>query len=113
LTHDIILIISEQNPHAPAVGNRTILALMFVDDLAIGSFTIHVLQKGINQMVKCCNKSNLKLNVNKFVVMVFIEPVKLEKKRILEYVWSNIGGSKTFIYLGVNLDSSGERRRQR
>jgi hypothetical protein len=76
----IMPIISEENTHAPAVGNQTKFALRFADDLEIGSFTINGLQRGINQTVKYCYKYNLKLNVNTTKVMVLKKGVK--QKRI-------------------------------
>jgi len=37
---------SEENTHAPAVGNRTGPALVFGDDLATGIFAINSLPEG-------------------------------------------------------------------
>jgi hypothetical protein len=61
---DIMDYISE-NVHAPVIGRISIPGLMFADDLAIGSFTINDLQRGIDQMVKYCGDWNLKCNLKK------------------------------------------------
>jgi hypothetical protein len=42
---DTTSIISEDNTHAPVVGNQTIPALLFADHPAIGSFTMNGFQK--------------------------------------------------------------------
>lgn len=42
---DTTSIISEDNTHAPVVGNQTIPALLFADHPAVGSFTINGFQK--------------------------------------------------------------------
>jgi hypothetical protein len=41
--------ISEGNVHAPVTGMMSIPGLLFADDLAMGSFTVNGLQRGIDQ----------------------------------------------------------------
>jgi hypothetical protein len=55
---------SEENIHAPAVGNRTGPALVFGDGLATGIFAISSLPEGTARNVKCYNKCNLKCTLN-------------------------------------------------
>jgi hypothetical protein len=38
---------------APIIVKMSLPGFLFADDLAIGSFTVHGLQKGIDQVVKC------------------------------------------------------------
>jgi hypothetical protein len=52
---DDMVYISEGNVHAPVIGKISIPGLMFADDLAIGSFTVSGLQRGIDQIVKYCS----------------------------------------------------------
>jgi hypothetical protein len=51
---DVIDYISESNTHAPAGGKTSFPGLLFADDLAIGSVTVTVLQKGIDNLIKYC-----------------------------------------------------------
>jgi hypothetical protein len=68
---DIMDYISEGNVHAPVIGRISILGLIFADDLAIGSFRVNGLQRGIDQMVKYCGDWNLKCNLQKTKILVF------------------------------------------
>jgi hypothetical protein len=52
---------------------------MFADDLAIGSFTVNGLQRGIDQMVKYCGDWNLKCNLKKTKILFFKKGGKLKK----------------------------------
>lgn len=63
------------------MGNYTIRALLFANDLAIGSFIINGVQKRTDQTVRYCNKVNLKCNLNKSKVMtnLIIKGGKLTK----------------------------------
>jgi hypothetical protein len=45
---DIIGYVSKANLHAPMVSDVTIPGLLYVDDLAIGAFTVNDMQKAIN-----------------------------------------------------------------
>jgi hypothetical protein len=58
---DIMNYISESYVHAPVIGKMSIPGLMFAEDLAIGSFTVNGLQRGIDQIVKYCGDWNLKM----------------------------------------------------
>jgi hypothetical protein len=49
---DVIDYINEGNTHAPSVGKMSIPGLLFADDLAIGSFTVNGLEKGIDKLKK-------------------------------------------------------------
>jgi hypothetical protein len=71
--------ISEGSVHAPVIGKMSIPGLMFVYDLAIGSFTVNGLQRGIDQMVKYCGDWNLKCNLKKTKILVFKKGGKLKK----------------------------------
>jgi hypothetical protein len=55
-----------------------ILGLLFVDDLAIASFTSYGLQKKIELVDQYCKNWNLKCNLNKFKIMVFKKGGKLK-----------------------------------
>jgi hypothetical protein len=48
-------------------------------NLAIGSFTVNGLQRGIDQMVKYCGDWNLKCNLQKTKILVFKKEGKLKK----------------------------------
>jgi hypothetical protein len=72
--------ISEGDVHAPVIGKMSIPGLMFADDLAIGSFTVNGLQRGIDQIVKYYNDWNLKCNLKKTKILVFKKGGKLKKK---------------------------------
>jgi hypothetical protein len=52
---------------------------MFADDLAIGSFTVNGLQRGIDQIVKYYSDWNLKCNLKKTKILVFKKSGKLKK----------------------------------
>jgi hypothetical protein len=71
--------ISEGNVHAPVIGKMSIPGWMFADDLAIGSFTVNGLQRGIDQIIKYCSDWNLKCNLKKTKILVFKKGGKLKK----------------------------------
>jgi hypothetical protein len=48
----------------------SISGLLFADSLAIGSFTVNGLQRGIDQIVKYCSDWNLKCNLKKTRILV-------------------------------------------
>jgi hypothetical protein len=87
---------SEENTHAPAVGNRMLPALMFRDDLATGTFATKSLPDGTDRKVKCYNKWNLKctLNIN--------GNKKSEKQRMLVYVWPKTDCNEEFMNQLIN-----------
>jgi hypothetical protein len=62
---DVICYISEGNAHAPAIGKMSIPGLLFAEYLAIESFIVNGLQKGIDQVVKYCRDWHLKCNLKK------------------------------------------------
>jgi hypothetical protein len=72
--------ISEGNVHVPVIGRISIPGLMFADDLAIGSFTVSGLQRGIDQTVKYCSDWNLKCNLQKTKILVFKKGGAIEKE---------------------------------
>jgi hypothetical protein len=78
--------ISEGNVHTPVIGKMSIPGLMFADDLAIGSFTVSGLQRGIDQIVKYCGDWNLKYNLKKTKILVFEKGGKLKKESEMVYV---------------------------
>lgn len=53
-------ITDEGNKHAPTTGKMLIPGLLFVDNLALGDFTIKGLKMGIGTVVAYCNKWNRK-----------------------------------------------------
>jgi hypothetical protein len=77
----MILWITLVKVHAPVIGKMSIPGLMFADDLAIGSFTVNGLQRGIDQMVKYCGDWNLKCNLKKTKILVFKNGGKLKKNK--------------------------------
>jgi hypothetical protein len=76
---DIIDYISEGNVHAPVIGKMLIPGLL-ADDLAIGSFTVYGLQRGIDQILKYCSDWNLIRNLKKTKILFFKKGGKLKKK---------------------------------
>jgi hypothetical protein len=82
---DIMDYISEGNVHAPVTGKMSIPGLMFADDLAIGSFTVNGIQKGIGQIVKCCSDWNLKCNLKKTKILISKKGGKLKKEKWFMY----------------------------
>jgi hypothetical protein len=73
--------ISEGNVHASVIEKMTIPGLLFADCLAIGSFTVNGLQRGIDQIVKYCSDWNLKCNLKKTKILVFKKRGKLKIMR--------------------------------
>jgi hypothetical protein len=67
---DVIDYTNVGNTLAPAVGNMSIAGLLFADDLAIGSFTVNGLQKGINKLTKFCNDWSIKCNLKMIGILV-------------------------------------------
>jgi hypothetical protein len=76
---DIVDYISEGNVHAPVIGKTSIPGLTFADNLAIGSFTVNGLQRGIDQIIKYCSDWNLICNLKKTKILVFKKGGKLKK----------------------------------
>jgi hypothetical protein len=60
---DIIGYVSKANPHAPTIGDVIIPGLLYADDLAIGAFTINVVQKAIDQIVEYCEDLGRKMQL--------------------------------------------------
>jgi hypothetical protein len=83
LIGDIMDYISEGNVHAPITGKMSIPGLLFADSLAIESFTINGLQRGIDQIVKYCSDWNLICNLKKNKILVFKKGRKLKKQHVL------------------------------
>jgi hypothetical protein len=75
---DIMDYISKDNLHAPVIGITAIPGLLFADDLAF-SFTIHSLQKTIDQVLKYCIEWQLKCNLSKTKILVCKKGGKLKK----------------------------------
>jgi hypothetical protein len=67
----VIRYVSKANLLAPTVGDVTIPGLLYVDDLAIGVFTVNGMQKVIDQIVKYCEDWSVKCNLNKTKIIVF------------------------------------------
>ena len=63
-------ITDEGYKHAPTTGKMLILGLLFVDNLALGDFTIKGLKMENGTVVAYCTKWNLKCNLQKSKIMV-------------------------------------------
>jgi hypothetical protein len=105
--------ISEGNVHALVTGKMSIPGLMFADDLAIGSFTVNGLQKGIDQIVKYCSDWNLKFGLKKDTNTSFYEWGKTENNEKLFMYDKLIDVVNEISYLGVTLESTGEWNRHK
>jgi hypothetical protein len=86
---------------------------LFADNLAIGSFTVNGLQRGIDQIVKYCTDWNLKCNLKKTKILFFKKRGKLKKNekwfmydKLMEVV-------NELSYLGIALESTGGWNRHR
>jgi hypothetical protein len=104
---DIMDYISEGNVHAPVIGKVSIPGLMFADDLAIGSFTVNGLQRGIDRIVKYCSDWNLNCILKKTKILVFKKGRKLKKKEKWFVYDQLIDVVNEISYLGVTLESTG------
>jgi hypothetical protein len=78
---DIMDYISKDNVHTPVIRKMSIPGLLFADDLAIGSFTVNGLQRGISQIVKYRSDWNLKCNLKETKILGFKKGEKLKRIR--------------------------------
>jgi hypothetical protein len=104
--------ISEGNVSAPVKGKMSIPGLLFADDLAIGSFTVNGLQKGIDQIVKYCSDWKLKCHLKKTKILV-LKGGKLKKNEKWFMYDQLIDAVNEISFLGVTLESTGEWNRHK
>jgi hypothetical protein len=104
---DVIGYVSKANPHAPTVGDVTIPGLLYVDDLAIGAFTVNGLQKVIDQIVKYCKDWGVKCNLNKTKIIIFKKGGRLKQNERWTMHGNNIEVVDEITYLGITLENMG------
>jgi hypothetical protein len=105
--------INADNSHAPSIGRTTVPGLLFVDDLAVSSFTSNGLQKEIHQIVRYCKEWNLKCNLSKSKIVVFKKGGKLKNTERWSMDGQNIEIIDKFKDLGITLKNIGGWRNQK
>jgi hypothetical protein len=110
---DVIDYTNVGNTLAPAAGTMSIAGLLFADDLAIGSFTVNGLQKGINKLTKFCNDWSIKCNLKKIGILVCKKGGKRRKTKRWFMQNQQIELVKEVNYSGVTLYSSGGCSKQK
>ena len=117
---ELLLELKTKFPHETTEGTPGPVwsgALGFVDDLCLVSRSPHELQRMIDTCQKWCEKSRMKINVEKTKVVIFTPPsTSFRYQPPPPYTWQltssfphpsaqNIEVVPTFKYLGVTLDS--------
>ena len=102
--NDIPMILNNVDAQQPCLMDEKISCLMYADDLILFSYSPSGLQKLLNRLQIFCNKWQLTVNTTKTKIMV-------SHRRKVSHAWCIYGEKidivKSFCYLGVTIDSSG------
>jgi hypothetical protein len=99
--------VGKRNKYAPTIEKVSLSGLLFADYLAIGAFTIQGLQKGIDAVVVCGSRWNLKCNLEKPKIMVFKRGGKLQKQKSWHMFGKQLSVVTAFSYVDIILDKLG------
>ena len=105
--NDIIEFLQITESDAPRVGDQSVHALLFADDLVLISETVGGLQRLLDRLKIYCDHWNLEVNREKTKVVVFKKGAKLAKMERWTYNAYDLEVVKEFRYLGILLSSNG------
>lgn len=99
--------LSDEAADIISIDELQIFLLLFADDTVLFSYSAHGLQTLLNRLHAYCLKWNIKVNINKTVVLTFKKGSKIENVDIF-YDNEKLKNVGKFTYLGVTLSANGK-----
>ena len=106
--NDIVAIMVREGIEPPTVGDFSVPALLYADDLILCSKTVSGLQRGLDRLEIYCREWGLTVNAEKTKVMTFKNGYVYGKNESWSYAGQPLDKVKSFVYLGLTLTMTGK-----